>query len=393
MAYSPIHPLLAHLSETQLTELIRRYYGRERIKDLLAIYNIDCLPNQLCSLLPLELCHNPCPNCGGTMIIPRISRDRLRFKEANGTACTQCFHKTGQRCYCDYCQKQRTTMVGEGKPQVISTISRVEANTFPIQADKLSLQQAVSVVALAKSFSSYSFDRTFVLNASAMPFAPMGHHGDKLIEGLVDVGLVKIMTNANQPVVRAILANDRLPNPYLIQWNIPEQALQKLVYTTAYLVESDSWPTHWHGELSNVIFDIAFAECSEFYDWCARERQFPSVDEQKKFGLIYGLLKDFSVGFSCRAINSAAQYAADYLVTKSATPQQAANYMLMSCQRWADKAKAEQWQVKPFRRNINCPRSMISIVLYEMFLNILDDASFNMPLYDIAPQPHELDLS
>jgi hypothetical protein len=226
-----------------------------------------------------------------------------------------------------------------------------------------------------------------------MPFAPMGHYGDKLIEGLVNAGLVKTMTNANQPVVPAILANGRLPNPYLIQWNIPEQALQKLVYTTAHLVESDSWPTHWHGELSHVIFDIAFAECSEFYDWCARERQFPSVDEQKKFGLIYGLLKDFSVGLSCRAINSAAQYAADHMVTKSATPQQAANYMLMSCQRWADKAKAEQWQVKPFRRNINCPRSMISLVLYETFLNMLDDGAFNMPLADIAPKPHELDLS
>jgi hypothetical protein len=105
------------------------------------------------------------------------------------------------------------------------------------------------------------------------------------------------------------------------------------------------------------------------------------------------LLKDFSIGFSCRAINSAAQYAADCMVTKWATPQQAANYMLMSCQRWVDKARVEQWQVKPLRRNFNCPRSMVSLVLFETFLNILDDGAFNMPLADIAPQPHEIDLS
>jgi hypothetical protein len=140
------------------------------------------------------------------------------------------------------------------------------------------------------------------------------------------------------------------------------------------------------------VLGLAFAECTEFYDWCARERQFPAIEEQKKFGLIYGLLKDFSVGFSCRAINSAAQYAADHLVTRACTPQQATNYMLISCQRWADKARIEHWQVKPFRRNINCPRSMMSLVLFETFLNIPDDAGFNTPLPEIVPQPHDVDL-
>jgi hypothetical protein len=392
MAYSPIHPLLAHLSEAQLAELIRRYYGRERIKDLLSFYKIDCLPNKLCLLLPLELCNDPCPNCGGTMIKPRFSRDRLRFKEATGTACTECLHKTGRRCYCGYCQQQRTTNVKEAKQQVVGAISKVEKNTRPIQPDKLSLQRAVSVLALSKSFGSFGFDRATALNNFAVPFAPMGYYGDRLINTLVNAGLLKTITNYNENDVSAFLGNTRMPNPYAILWNVPEQAVHELISTILDLVESGTWPQHWYAELSNVIFDIALAECSEFFDFCAKERQFPAVDEQKKFSLIYGLLRDFSVGFSCRAINSAAQYAADHLVTMACTPQQAANYMLMSCQRWADKARVEKWQVKPFRRNINCPRSMMSLVLFETFLNISDDAGFNMPLSDIDPQIHDVDL-
>jgi hypothetical protein len=393
MAYSPIHPLLAHLSERQLAELIRRYYGCERIKDLLGIYKIDCLPNKLCSLLPVEICNDPCPNCGEMMIMPRISRDRLRFNKVNGTECTQCLHKTGQLCYCGYCQQQRAVKAKRDKQQGIKAITQASTITPPIQADKLSLQQAVSVLALAKSFNSQGFDRKFELNSSAIPFAPMGYYGDRLITSLVNAGLLKTIPNYNQNDISAFLGKIRISNPYFIQWNIPKQAVQELISTILNWVDNEAWPGQWHGELTNVVFDIALAECDEFYDWCARERQFPAVDEQKKFGLIYDLLKDFSVGYSCRAINSAAQYAADHLVTKSATPQQAANYMLMSCQRWADKARAEQWQVRPFRRNINCPRSMMSLVLFETFLNIPDDGAFNMPLAEIAPQPHDFDLS
>lgn len=62
--------------------------------------------------------------------------------------------------------------------------------------------------------------------------------------------------------------------------------------------------------------------------------------------------------------------ASDFLVRKRCTTRHAANYMIGECQRWADRAKAENWEVKPFKWNFDLPRSSISHVFFDVFLKI-----------------------
>ena len=45
------------------------------------------------------------------------------------------------------------------------------------------------------------------------------------------------------------------------------------------------------------------------------------------------------------------------------------NYMIGACQRWADKARAENWDVAGYKRNFNLPRSLISYVLFDVYVD------------------------
>jgi hypothetical protein len=53
--------------------------------------------------------------------------------------------------------------------------------------------------------------------------------------------------------------------------------------------------------------------------------------------------------------------------------------MVGACQRWADTARAEGYEVKPFKRNFDLPRSMMSYVLFDVILKI-GERGFTEPI-------------
>jgi hypothetical protein len=387
MRNNPVHPLLAHLGEDQIDELITRFYSRESITKILCDYRIDCLPSVLHKLLPPEISADSCPNCGEAMLLPRLSRSKFLSNYENVFQCSCCYHKESKRCSCNYCRPPKQETCCNSQPSVSEERSRQHIQLVClIQADDLSLEQAVSLLALVKCCGLSGLKKEIRLDKLDVPFAPISIYGDKLLSRLIDAALVRIIEKTYPSTVPSFAGNMVVTYSPSIQWGLSDSTLKDLIIDIESRADSEQWPGHWYAEISALVFDLAFAECMEFFDWCARERNFPAIDETSKSGLIRDLLKDFSVGYSCRAINSAAQYAADHWVTKACTLQQAANYMLVSCQRWSDKARIEHWQVKPFRRNINCPRSMMSNVLYDIFLKIPDDEGFNMPIAEIYPQ-------
>jgi hypothetical protein len=75
MQYSTLHPKLAHLTESQVEKLIRRYYLGEKINSLIEHFEIDCAISIFHKYLPAKLSDEQCPNCGATMEMPRLCRN------------------------------------------------------------------------------------------------------------------------------------------------------------------------------------------------------------------------------------------------------------------------------------------------------------------------------
>lgn len=391
MSNPPLHGKLAHLTNEQVIELISEYYAKKPVTDLIQRFNIDCLSSQLYKLFPPEISTELCPNCGAPMVLPRISKNAYRTEHKHGLRCSQCEHRAKGSCFCGYCLKKSKQGIQSSARKVaeINTPDyRQPTGGGQINAYDLNLEQAVSLLALTRCYGTATIKNGMSLCSSKMlkaPFAPSSGYGEEVLNRLVDARLLRFFHQSNPHAFS--LSDNKLALSYMAQWSLPSAVSLELIRDIESLVSQCNWPAQWYEQVSELAFDLAFAECKEFYDFCASERMFPNADNKSVTAMLRNLLADFSTGQCFRIIQSGAQYAADFLVKQSATPRHAANYMVGACQRWADKARANDWSVTPFRRNFNCPRSMMSYVLHDFFLKANDDG-LNTPI-DLVALPKQ----
>ncbi|MGZ0077506.1 hypothetical protein [Methylomonas sp. YC3] len=237
------------------------------------------------------------------------------------------------------------------------------------------MEQAVALLALTRCRGVADVDDMVAPAAwdmAALPFAPKGHYGHTLVQKLSQAKLLSVFEN-----------EPRIETPFPIFWSISCGARTNLIQAIEQCAAQGKWPRHWSDQLPDLVRALAFAECKEFYDYCAKQRGLPASAQRSTSVMLNNLLQDHSVAQCYRIIYAGAKAAADFLVRTSCAPQHAANYMIGACQRWLDRARAENWVVTPFNRNHELPRSMISFVLYEDFLKSGDDG-FNLALDQIA---------
>ena len=132
-------------------------------------------------------------------------------------------------------------------------------------------------------------------------------------------------------------------------------------------VAAEDWPNDWGEECCQIWRELAFAECWEFCVYSLHQRNLPIPGATALTTLIENLLRDFSVSQFYQFLWACAGDAVDYRARKGVTAPHASNYMIASCQRRADRARAEGWKIKGFRRNFELSRTQISYVLHDMF--------------------------
>jgi len=386
MPNSSIHPKLVHLSDSQIDNLITRYYAGETIADLLGEFNIDCHPPQLYKLLP-PIIHSSveCPYCGAAMMSQRVARSAHVEKTMS---CSQCRHEDSFRCKCDHCRNGRGVVSSKYSRNDIGIQNRVNGHAVirHIGLANLTLEQAVSLLSLKRYRGFANFDDKTVsaaLDMAAVPFAPKGSYGMALIGKLREAKILSVL-NLSELDYFNFVGDESQNEPSVPNlWIIPGSVRTNLIQDIEQCVAQSTWLQHWSDQLPDLVHALAFAECKEFYDYCAKQRSLPASAQRSTSVMLNNLLQDYSVAQCYRIIYAGAQAAADFLVRTSCTSQHAANYMIGACQRWVDRARAENWVVTPFYRNHELPRSMISYVLYDDFLKTGDDG-FNVSIAKIT---------
>ena len=94
---------LSHLSKHEVSELIERYYGREKVANLIKDYKLELRPSQLVKHLPPEVLDQKCIYCEVNLIRPRLSRDYQSWKLVPGF-CSNCSHEESGFCSCKNCK-------------------------------------------------------------------------------------------------------------------------------------------------------------------------------------------------------------------------------------------------------------------------------------------------
>ncbi len=130
------------------------------------------------------------------------------------------------------------------------------------------------------------------------------------------------------------------------------------------------WPSEWKKEVFPTWKQMALWECLEYLDFTLSEHQLVLKPGEKTLEMLNHLLERYSVSQIYSFIWRASKDAAAFYVREQVTKLHAANTVVGSIQRMAEKAEAEGWEVKGYRRNFHLPQSLMSEVLYNAVLKI-----------------------
>lgn len=379
MKTSLIHPKLAHLTAEQIQILVQEYYANVKVDTLINRFNLSCTRGQVFKLLPQRLSGQTCPECATEMVFPRPSRNASLFVFEEQLHCPRCLKKP------EILYKKRKL-----SPPLAQQLSDGASSKFlqnkHLTSNDLTIEQAIAlqaVVAYSESNRRMTNGRSITDNRF-LPLAPTREYGKQLTLSLEDIGLLSPIDKDDE---RSI-SSSRVSNQIVVfgsKYNITKVVTQELIEDVQSRLLKSEWPDHWYDEICLVIFDLAFAEIKEFYEFCIQDRHLPYVNEKRVTNLILNLLEDFSIAQCFHIIFRGAQSATDFMVRSNASPLYAVNYLLSTCQNYADRARESNKVLVPFERNRNCPRSLMSTILYKDVLKINEDG-ISTPILDVVPQ-------
>ncbi|OMG53171.1 hypothetical protein BJN45_13180 [Azonexus hydrophilus] len=366
----PTYQPLGHLSEAELLELMSRYYAGERVATLLEQYRVNCSASTLCSHFPPEPSAELCQYCNAPMVRPRRSKS---WSSGSTLRCSQCAHIESSRCACTGCKFKR---LREEDLRVQQQHTKIQQFCFAnwaytptqIQPEQLTARQAVALICLVRSGGWLDDSRIGPLSTSGIRFAPYApDFQGSLIECLITADLLspdptspsKAFTERGGQIVGMDFGQTH--------WVLRMPDGVRFVQALEIYVAAEDWPNDWGEECCQIWRELAFAECWEFCVYSLHQRNLPIPGATALTTLIENLLRDFSVSQFYQFLWACAGDAVDYRARKGVTAPHASNYMIASCQRRADRARAEGWKIKGFRRNFELSRTQISYVLHDMF--------------------------
>lgn len=371
---SLLNPALHHLTDEQIENLVQAYLNKEDISALLQRYDISCAPSQLRRLLPSKLVGKNCPACGGLMVEALSKRGTSKAMPPH-VHCSSCKHVDSTECRCSQCREERRRLAQVAKEKVqeklveIIVSSRSLAAPVELNLESISFKVAMAFLAFSRCCPINDDGLYSSINTNPVPFTPTAIYSKELIQKLLESGLIAISEHSSP---ESLWLNGEAVEYelYAVLWCGDIDRNQKLVEKIESLALNGDWPSHWNTEAVKVWEDIAQAECREFYDYCLESRGLFASGDSAITAMLKNILRDFAVAQCYRIIWNGARSTADFMVRERPNRTHAANYMIGACQRWADQARTEKWNVFPFRRNFDLPRTMVSFVLFDVILKI-----------------------
>lgn len=378
MKNSLIHPKLAHLTADEIKILVQEYFADVKVDRLIERFNIHCTRGQFFKLLPPKLSGQICPKCTTEMVCPMPSKNASLFAWDEQLYCPECLNEPRISL------KKRESSQSSARQPICSPTPKLKSNKHLCSND-LTIEQAIvlrAVLACSESYGRKPNGRS-ASKSRFLPLAPTPEYGKQLTVSLEKIGLLSPIEKENNRSSSSPTINNQI---YVFgsQYKITEVVTQELIEDVQSRLVKFEWPDRWYDEICVVIFDLAFAEIKEFYEFCIQERNFPYVNEKRVTNLILSLLEDFSVAQCFHIIFRGAQAATDFMVRSNASPSYAVSYMLTTSQNYATKARKSNKDLVPFTRNSNCPRSLMSVIVYNEVLKI-NNEGITTPILEVVP--------
>ncbi len=382
----PLHPRLSHLDGDDLAELIRLYYSGERVAMLMEAFNIKGNPSGFVSLLP-PVVHDDltCTHCNDKkMISKRLSRDRTQKALPY---CPSCGHSGSLRCVCQACKDSafaKNCEIEERKRAVIR--SKLSSYRSPeLDIESLTFCEAVFLLANFRHSVADDLVTASPFISRREPLAPTEEMRDEMVRMLRQKFHLAVSPESKSEAFNFAddLSDCPTCNMLKVDWlflpGIQPEAKKTFIAELERVAREGPWPEHWQTEAFDFWFEIAKAECFEYYSLLLSERRFEATFGDKTHAVFDNLLQTFSIGQVFNLTNQAVKNTTDYIYKNKFTANHAKNSFISAIQRAGDKHRAEGWNTTAYKRNFDCPQSIVSAVFFDLFLGVGGKALETLP--------------
>ena len=375
----------SHLKKEQLISLRDRYYAGEIVKDLEKEYELSFpLSSRISQLPPIEYQQYSCPYCGIAMISPCQTRRHIDRME-HSMYCPSCKHHPNRyvECNCDNCRRVKSDQLDAKKEEMrrYFSISRPS-----IDFHSLSLENKIYLGALCAAQLSEDLGYIRSLKSTKATLTPTDEMNRHLYRSLLESGVISV--SPDSPISAFDLEHPNFPNVFdedkvqyslNLQWpENPSTLISEILQPTYYHPES------MHEDAQKLFTNLAISECIAYLLFQMHQVRFTFSPGEKTYKTFELILRDFSVyqvyGIIWKAVAESSKLYLEHRYTKP----HAANIVITSCGRYADRARINQWNLSQYHRPRELPISSLSQFFYYKVLKIGDKAYSCQPILRIS---------
>ena len=386
-----IHEKLRHLTMIQIESLMNKYYNGVKASDIIKEYNIDTTSSKLYTLFPPIICEDIiCPVCNEPMYKERDSKSSYSWNKKK-PFCAICGHTDGIICKCNYCiaerekvrklNEERKVRILQEKREKIKKV--YDLNIVPVNYSELNFREKVFLGALLRTSLSEDMEVILPLNDAERELAPTIGYIKEILSYLIGRGIISV--DPNSSIDAFFDSNEEkdieFPNVYyitMVKYRINIVGDEDIKNILSKIINPKSFSDEDKEDALNIWKEIALEECIEYFEYQMKSVRFDFNIGEKTIVLFKDLLENFSVSQIYGIIYKSVANATKYYQESSVSKKQAANSVIGGCQRYAERAMINNWELAKYSRIKELPQSMISEFFFDRVIGV-GSLGFNMP--------------
>ena len=386
-----IHEKLRHLTMLQIESLMNKYYNGVKASDIIKEYNIDTTSSKLYTLFPPIICEDIiCPVCNEPMYKERDSKSSYSWNKKK-PFCAICGHTDEIICKCNYCiaerekvrklNEERKVRILQEKREKIKKV--YDLNIVPVNYSDLNFREKVFLGALLRTSLSEDMEVILPLNDAERELAPTIGYIKEILSYLIGRGVISVDSNSR---IDAFLDSNEekdfeFPNVYyitMVKYRINIVGDEDIKNILSKIINPKSFSDADKEDALNIWKEIALEECIEYFEYQMKSVRFDFNIGEKTIAIFKDLLENFSVSQIYGIIYKSVANATKYYQESSVSKKQAANSVIGGCQRYAERAMINNWELAKYSRIKELPQSMISEFFFDRVIGV-GSLGFNMP--------------
>ena len=386
-----IHEKLRHLTMLQIESLMNKYYNGVKASDIIKEYNIDTTSSKLYTLFPPIICEDIiCPVCNEPMYKERDSKSSYSWNKKK-PFCAICGHTDEIICKCNYCiaerekvrklNEERKVRILQEKREKIKKV--YDLNIVPVNYSEPNFREKFFLGALLRTSLSEDMEVILPLNDAERELAPTIGYIKEILSYLIGRGVISVDSNSS---IDAFLDSNEekdieFPNVYyitMVKYRINIVGDEEIKNILSKIINPKSFSDADKEDALNIWKEIALEECIEYFEYQMKSVRFDFNIGEKTIAIFKDLLENFSVSQIYGIIYKSVANATKYYQESSVSKKQAANSVIGGCQRYAERAMINNWELAKYSRIKEVPQSMISEFFFDRVIGV-GSLGFNMP--------------